>query len=488
MRFLEPGTGRHTSIPPVAYDLTYDDVFMVPRRSAVGSRQAVDLSSPDGTGTTIPLVVANMTAIAGRRMAETTARRGGLTVIPQDIPIEVVTEVTRWVKQRHLVLDTPIVLAPTQTVGDALSLLPKRAHNAGVVVDENHRPVGVVTDEDLTDVDRFTQLADVMSRDLLLLDADIAPGDAFDTLDGANRRYAPAVSADGRLVGILTRTGALRATLYQPNVDAHGRLRIAAAVGINGDVAGKARQLLDAGVDTLVVDTAHGHQESMIKAVRAVRALDPRVPIVAGNIVAAEGVRDLVEAGADIIKVGVGPGAMCTTRMMTGVGRPQFSAVLECAAEARAHGKHVWADGGVRHPRDVAMAVAAGASNVMIGSWFAGTYESPGDLQQSADGRLYKESYGMASARAVRNRTSEESAYDRARKALFEEGISTSRMFLDPQRPGVEDLIDSIIAGVRSSCTYAGAASLAEFAERAVVGVQSAAGYAEGKPLHASWN
>ncbi|MFE0225259.1 IMP dehydrogenase, partial [Streptomyces albidoflavus] len=197
MRFLEPGTGRHTSIPPVAYDLTYDDVFMVPRRSAVGSRQAVDLSSPDGTGTTIPLVVANMTAIAGRRMAETTARRGGLTVIPQDIPIEVVTEVTQWVKQRHLVLDTPIVLAPTQTVGDALSLLPKRAHNAGVVVDENHRPVGVVTDEDLTDVDRFTQLADVMSRDLLLLDADIAPGDAFDTLDGANRRYAPAVGADG---------------------------------------------------------------------------------------------------------------------------------------------------------------------------------------------------------------------------------------------------------------------------------------------------
>lgn len=240
-------------------------------------------------------------------------------------------------------------------------------------------------------------------------------------------------------------------------------------------------------MDTLVVDTAHGHQEGMIEALKAVRALDPQVPIVAGNVVAAEGVRDLIEAGADIVKVGVGPGAMCTTRMMTGVGRPQFSAVLECAAEARRHGKHVWADGGVRHPRDVAMALAAGASNVMIGSWFAGTYESPGDLQQSADGRLYKESFGMASARAVRHRTAEESAYARARKSLFEEGISTSRMFLDQARPGVEDLIDSIIAGVRSSCTYAGAGSLAEFAERAVVGVQSAAGYAEGKPLHASW-
>ncbi|SNT43796.1 IMP dehydrogenase [Actinacidiphila glaucinigra] len=478
MRFLNDAK------PP--YDLTYDDVFMVPSRSAVGSRQAVDLSAPDGTGTTIPLVVANMTAIAGRRMAETVARRGGLVVIPQDIPIEVVTEVITWVKQRHHVLDTPIVLGPHATVADALALLPKRAHGAAVVV-EDGRPVGIVTEHDLTGVDRFTQVSVVMSKDLVLLPADIDPREAFNRLEDANRKLAPAVDADGRLVGILTRKAALRATLYTPATDAGGRLRIAAAVGINGDVAGKAKQLLDAGVDTLVVDTAHGHQESMIQAVRAVRALDPQVPVVAGNVVSAEGVRDLIEAGADIVKVGVGPGAMCTTRMMTGVGRPQFSAVLECAAEAARHGKHVWADGGVRHPRDVAMALAAGASNVMIGSWFAGTYESPGDLQQTADGRPYKESFGMASARAVANRTSEESAYDRARKGLFEEGISTSRMFLDPARPGVEDLIDSIIAGVRSSCTYAGAANLSEFAEKAVVGIQSAAGYAEGKPLHASW-
>ncbi len=477
---------RFLNDQPAPYDLTYDDVFMVPGRSAVGSRQGVDLTSPDGSGTTIPLVVANMTAVAGRRMAETVARRGGLVVIPQDIPLEVVTEVIGWVKQRHLVLDTPITLTPGQTVADALSLLPKRAHNAGVVVRDG-RPVGVVTESDLTGVDRFTQLSEVMSRDLLVLDAGIDPRAAFNRLDAAHRRIAPAVDGEGRLVGILTRKGALRATLYTPATDARGALRVAAAVGINGDVAGKAKALLDAGVDTLVVDTAHGHQEGMLEAVRAVRALDPRVPVVAGNVVAAAGVRDLVAAGADIVKIGVGPGAMCTTRMMTGVGRPQFSAVLECAAEARRLGKHVWADGGVRHPRDVAMALAAGASNVMIGSWFAGTHESPGDLQQSSDGRLYKESFGMASARAVRNRTSEESGYDRARKALFEEGISTSRMYIDPARPGVEDVIDAVIAGVRSACTYAGAADLAEFAERAVFGVQSAAGYAEGKPLHASW-
>ena len=212
----------------------------------------------------------------------------------------------------------------------------------------------------------------------------------------------------------------------------------------------------------------------MISALRAVRESGPPVPVAAGNVVTAEGVRDLVGAGADIVKVGVGPGAMCTTRMMTGVGRPQFSAVLECAAEARRLGAHVWADGGVRHPRDVALALAAGASNVMIGSWFAGTYESPGDAFRDADGRLYKESFGMASARAVRLRSVADSPFERARKELFEEGISTARMYLDPQRPGVEDLIDQITAGLRSACAYAGASSLGELHERAVVGVQSA--------------
>ena len=468
------------------HDLTYDDVFMVPRRSEVLSRHGVDLASVDGTGTTIPLVVANMTAIAGRRMAETTARRGALTVLPQDIPVDVVADVIAWVKSRHLVHDSPIELDPTATAGEALVLIHKRAHGAGVVV-EDGRPVGIVTERDLEGVDRFAQVRDVMFSELVTLPEDHDPAAAYERLSAEHRRVAPVVDSDGRLVGIQTRKGAVRSSMYRPAVDDQGRLRVAAAVGINGDVAGKAQALLDAGVDVLVIDTAHGHQQKMLDALAAVRSLDPQVPIVAGNIVSAEGTRDLVAAGADIIKVGVGPGAMCTTRMMTAVGRPQFSAVLECAAAARELGKHVWADGGVRHPRDVALALAAGASNVMIGSWFAGTLESPGELFTDAEGRQYKESFGMASARAVRNRTAEDSPFERARKALFEEGISTARMYVDPARPGVEDVIDQIIAGVRSSCTYAGAATLEEFHERALVGLQSTAGYAEGRPLHTSW-
>jgi IMP dehydrogenase len=460
---------------------------MTPNRSELVSRLDVDLSTTDGSGTTIPLVVANMTAVAGRRMAETVSRRGGMVVIPQDIPFDVVADVVGWVKQRHLVHDTAITLGPTDTVGDAIHLLPKRAHGAVVVVDAGQRPVGVVTEADLVGVDRFAQVRHVMSTELLTVPAEADPRRGFDALHTGRRRIAPVVDVEGRLVGVLTRAAALRATLYRPALDAKGRLRVAAAIGINGDVAGKAAALLEAGVDTLVVDTAHGHQERMLTALRSVRALDPAVPIVAGNVVTAAGVRDLVDAGADIIKVGVGPGAMCTTRMMTGVGRPQFSAVLDCSTAARALGRHVWADGGVRHPRDVALALAAGAANVMIGSWFAGTYESPGDLYTDLDGRRYKESFGMASARAVSARTAEDSPFDRARKAVFEEGISSARMYLDPQRPGVEDLIDEIVAGVRSAFTYAGAASIPEFHERAVVGVQSAAGYAEGKPSPTSW-
>ncbi|MCY0905290.1 GuaB1 family IMP dehydrogenase-related protein [Arthrobacter sp. H14-L1] len=495
-------------------DLTYSDVFLVPSRSDVASRLDVDLSSSDGTGTTIPLVVANMTAVTGKRMMETVARRGGLAVLPQDIPLPVVSNVTSWVKQRDLLFETPLTLTPQDTVIDALHLMSKRPHNAVLIIagpegDDGGAGtfVGLVRAADCADVDRFSSLRSVMHSNVVTIDAapfdhvdhaapfdssavaglhDGALRDAFELLDAAGSDFAP-VLRDGKVIGALTRTGALRSTIYRPAVDNTGALRVAAAVGINGDVQAKAIALLEAGVDTLVVDTAHGHQRKMIEAVQAVRRVADDARIVAGNVVSADGVRDLVAAGADIIKVGVGPGAMCTTRMQTAVGRPQFSAVHECAAAAGELGAAVWADGGVRYPRDVALALAAGASQVMIGSWFAGTYESPGDLNTDSEGRRYKESFGMASARAVQHRTQGDGAFDRARKGLFEEGISSSRMYLDPARPGVEDLLDLITAGLRSSMTYAGARNLAEFHRNAVVGVQSAAGYDEGRPLRTSW-
>ncbi len=478
-----------------SYDLTYSDVFMVPSRSGVSSRLDVDLTSTDGLATPTPLVAANMTAVSGRRMAETMARRGGLAIFPQDIPSDVVARSIDKVKAAHPVFDTAVTVSPTTTVGETLSLIAKRSHGVAVVVDKDRRIIGLVTPQDAVDSDRFAQAKDVMTSDVTRVSADTTPAQVFAVLSEQHQKAAVAVHAEERRVGLMPPEGALRAAIHSPAVDHEGRLRAGVAVGINGDIQGKVRAALDGRAAVIVMDTAHGHQEKMLSALAIARDVRDvfeaetgrRVLIVGGNVVTTDGCDDLIDAGADILKVGVGPGAMCTTRMQTGVGRPQFSAVLDCAEAARSVGKAVWADGGVRHPRDVALALAAGAGSVMVGSWFAGTHESTGDLLLDAQGRQYKESFGMASKRAVQSRTRQQSAFDRARAALFEEGISSSRMYLDPARPGVEDLIDWITSGVRSSCTYAGARTLEEFARKAVVGVQSPSGYDEGRPLAQSW-
>ncbi|HET9850400.1 MAG TPA: GuaB1 family IMP dehydrogenase-related protein [Candidatus Saccharimonadales bacterium] len=469
------------------YELTYNDVFLVPSHSDIDSRLEVDLASPGPIDTHLPLVVANMNAVAGKRMAETVARRGGLAVLPQDIPLEVLADMIAYVKSRHLVFETPLTLGADNTIAEALNIIHKRAHQAIIIIDSRGRPVGIFTSSDSAGHDLFSQVGQVMSTDLISLPANLAPKAMFDKLSQQRLNVAPVLSG-GKMVGVVTKKSILRSGLYQPAVDKNKRLMVGAAVGINGDVAKKVEQVLRAGADVLVIDTAHGHQQKMCAAIKKARAVSTRVPIVAGNVVTAQAVRDLAKAGADIIKVGVGPGAMCTTRMMTGVGRPQFSAVTECASAARELGKYIWADGGIRWPRDVALALAAGASSVMFGSWWAGTYESAADIQADSQGRLFKENFGMASKRAVKNRNAGQAAYDQAKRELFEEGISKSQMFLHPERPGAEDIIDHIIAGLRSSMTYAGARTIEEFAQKAVVGVQSGAGYEEGKALPASWN
>lgn len=474
-------------------DLTYSDVFLVPRRSAVTSRLQVDLAPQDGTPATLPIVASNMNSVTGPRLAAALARRGGLGVLPQDMSLQALDAAIRDVKAQPVLWDTPIVLAPGASVADALRLLPA-APGHGVVVAAGEAPysveriLGVLPATRLATALPDAQLGDLVHAGTPSLDADDIGSErhAFDVITDAGVEMVTIVH-HGHLVGTLSARSALRSTLYRPALDGDGRLAVAAAVGINGDVAAKARALVAAGVDVLVVDTAHGHQEGMLRALADVAALNPGIPIVAGNIVTADGVSDLVEAGASILKVGVGPGAMCTTRMMTAVGRPQFSAVLETAQAARELGAHVWADGGVRYPRDVALALAAGAASVMVGSWFAGTIEAPGELQTDSEGRIFKESWGMASTKAVQARFGRLDAYERARKELFAEGISSSKIYLDPLRPGVEDLLDMITSGVRSSFTYAGADSVPEFHDRALVGLQSAAGYEEGKALPVSW-
>ncbi len=470
------------------HDLTYSDVFLVPSRSAVTSRLDVSLAPNDGTGATIPIVAANMNSVTGPRLAASLARRGGLGVLPQDMPLQQLDAAIRWVKAQSVRFDTPFTFSPDATVAEALRQVPAAAGHGILVQDDGGAYRGCIQAARLATAPSDARLGDLLHGELTAIDADDVDTArrAFDVMAAADLEFAP-VLHHGVVVGTLSRTSALRSTIYQPNVDSSGRLAVAAAIGINGDVAAKAQALAAAGVDVLVLDTAHGHQEGMLRALATVNGLGLGIPLVAGNVVTSDAVGDLVGAGASIIKVGVGPGAMCTTRMMTAVGRPQFSAVLETAEATRELGAHVWADGGVRYPRDVALALAAGAASVMIGSWFAGTIEAPGQLATDAAGRLYKESWGMASTKAVKERFERLDAYDLARKTLFAEGISSSKIFLDPQRPSLEDLLDMITSGVRSSFTYAGARTVTEFQQLARVGIQSAAGYEEGKALPVSW-
>ena len=468
------------------YDLTYSDVFLAPNKTKITSRFDVSLKTPDNVGN-IPLVVANMTAVAGKRMAETVARRGGIAVIPQDIPFDIVKGIVEYVANADKVFETPITLGPKSTISDALNLIHKRSHGAIIIIDNSKKPIGIFTEKDADGFDRFSSLDKVMSSDIICLSDTQTLSEMHEFLVKNRLSVAPVINKKRVMVGVMTPKSCLRSEIYSPNTDKTGKLRVAVAIGINGDVELKVRKLIDLGVEILVLDTAHGHQQKMIDSIKAVRALSKEVILVAGNVATKEATKDLISAGADIVKVGIGPGAMCTTRMMTGVGRPQFTAVYECSAQARKMGAHVWADGGIRHPRDVALALAAGASNVMFASWLAGTYESAADLLRDEQGRLYKESFGMASNRAVKNRNISENEIEKARKELFEEGISTSKFYIDNKKPGVEDIIDQIVAGVRSACTYSGASNIDELYDKAVIGLQSVSGYQEGMPLHSSW-
>lgn len=475
MKFLHPERDDQL-------ELALEDVFLLPAYFEGVSRTEVDLTPVDFAGGAHPIVSANMNAVTGKRMAETLARYGGLGVLPQDMTLETVERIVGHIKSASPRFDTPLVVTPEATVRDVQGIIRKRAHGMVIVVDEAHRPQGVITPADLRGRDQYSPASHVMSTRMVTVHESTSNQDAFLLMEQERIKATPVVNHDGVLIGLLTKEDAVRLELLRPALDQNGKLLVAAAVGISSGARARAAALVELGVDVLVLDTAHGHQRRMLEAIEAVKSVSGNVPIVAGNVCTARGTRALIEAGADIIKVNVGPGAMCTTRMQTGVGRPTFSAVRECALEARAMGKHVWADGGVKHPRDVSLYLAAGASRVMIGTMLCGTYESPGDIKEDHDGALFKENYGMASARAVQERTSGIDLFEQAKKGFFREGISSSKIYLREGQESVGSILVDVITGVQSAFTYIGARRVEDFYERAIVGVQSASGYHEGTP------
>ncbi len=476
MRFLHPEHDEQL-------ELSTDDVFLNPGYFDGASRLETDLSPPDFPGGSHPIVSANMNGVTGKRMAETMARFGGLGVLPQDMDLDTVERIVKHIHLADPRYDTPLAVSPRATLRDVQGIIRKRSHDLVVVVDEERRPLGVVTHAALRDRDQYTAVSTLMSQRIVALPIGIPNREAFLQMEEARVKAAPVLDAEGRLVGVITRDDTVRLELLRPALSVDGKLMVAAAVGISAQAPETAGKLLDLGVSAIVLDTAHGHQRRMLETIRAVKAVvGNKVPIVAGNVCTAEGTRALIEAGADIIKVNVGPGAMCTTRMQTGAGRPTFTSVLVCSREAHLHGKYVWADGGVKHPRDIALYLAAGASRVMVGTALAGTYESPGDVKEDKDGLFYKENYGMASGRAVSDRTADRDPFERAKKGFFREGISSSRIYMRDGQESVGAILVDMITGVQSAFTYAGVRTIREYQERAEIGVQTAAGYGEGTP------
>ena len=466
--------------------LTYDDVLLVPRRSGVRSRRDCDTSSrlTRHLPLAIPLVSANMDTVTESRLAAAMALEGGIGIVHRFMTVEQqATEVSRVKRPESIVLRDVQTLAPQRTLKDAWDLMACSDATSVLVVEADDRLVGILTVRDmLFEDDPEKPVGSLMTQGGQLVTAPVGTSheEAKRLLHEHRIEKLPLVDAQGRLRGLITARDLVRVYQHRHATrDDAGRLRVGAAVGAVGDYRERADALVAAGADVLVVDIAHGHSEHALKACRALKRRFPDVDLIAGNVATAEGTEDLIAAGVDAVKVGVGPGAACTTRVVTGVGVPQLSAVLACARAAAPHGVPIIADGGIRTSGDVAKALAAGAATVMIGSLLAGTEESPG-ATVVREGVRYKVYRGMASESAATDRYRRLAlGIDQERfDARVPEGVET----VVPHRGQVSDVLFDLTGGLRSAMSYLGARCLREFAERAEFVRMTQAGLQESHP------
>jgi len=450
--------------------LTFDDVLLVPKRSAVASRAEVSTRTRlcRGIEMAIPIVSANMDSVTESEMAIAMARVGGIGIIHRFLPIErQAAEVRRVKRAESVVIERPYTFAPHQTLREAVAFMTEHGSAGLLVVDADGRLLGLVTARDLLfeeDLDQpITRVMTPRER-LVTAPPDVTIEEAKEILHRHRIEKLPLVDEEGRLRGLIT-TRDIQNRLRYPNAtkDAKGRLRVGAAVGIRGDFLERAAALVAEDVDVLVVDVAHGHSEGVLRALERLREEFPRVPLIAGNVATAEGARDLIAAGAAAVKVGVGPGSTCTTRIVTGAGVPQLTAILDAARAARPHDVPVIADGGIRTSGDITKALAAGASSVMLGNLLAGTEESPGALIVQG-GRQYKTYRGMASLWATARRKALDSPVeDEDLSSIVAEGIE-ARV---PYRGKVADVVSQLVGGLRSGMSYCGARTIPELWENA---------------------
>ncbi|MBU5674302.1 IMP dehydrogenase [Paenibacillus brevis] len=441
--------------------LTFDDVLLVPRKSEVLPKE-VDVSTrlSDSVKLNIPLISAGMDTVTEAALAIAIAREGGIGVIHKNMSIEQqAEEVDRVKRSESGVITNPFSLSPDHLVSDAEDVMGKFRISGVPIVNEEHKLIGILTNRDLRFVHDYSiKISEVMTRDNLVT----APvGTTLQEAEGILQKHKieklPLVDEHNVLKGLITIKDIEKAIQF-PNAakDAQGRLLVGAAVGISKDTFERTEALVQAGVDMITVDSAHGHHINIIDAVRELRNRYPKLTIVAGNVATGEATRELIEAGASVVKVGIGPGSICTTRVIAGIGVPQITAVYDCATVAREYGIPIIADGGIKYSGEITKAIAAGAHGVMLGSLFAGTEESPGD-SEIYQGRKYKVYRGMGSLAAMKQGSKDRYFQDDDKK-LVPEGIEGRVAYKGP----ISDTITQLIGGLRSGMGYCGTPTLDE--------------------------
>ncbi|APC08248.1 IMP dehydrogenase [Neomoorella thermoacetica] len=444
--------------------LTFDDVLLVPGESEVLPRE-VDISSNFTRHIRLntPLVSAAMDTVTEARTAISMAREGGIGVIHKNMTIErQAREVDRVKRSEHGVITDPISLSPDHKVREAIALM-EHYHISGVPITDNGKLVGIITNRDIRFEDNHERpIKEVMTKDnLVTAPVGTTLAEAMAILRAHKIEKLPLVDADYNLKGLITIKDIEKTRRYpQAAKDERGRLRVAAAVGTSADTMTRVEALVAAGVDAIVVDTAHGQSRSVIETVKRIKAAFPAVELVAGNVATYDGARALAEAGVDAVKVGVGPGSICTTRVIAGIGVPQITAVIECARAAAEFGIPVIADGGIKYSGDITKAIAAGASTVMIGSLLAGTEESPGEIE-IFQGRSFKSYRGMGSLAAMKEGSKDRYFQEEAEK-LVPEGIEGRVPYKGP----LSETIFQLVGGLRAGMGYCGARNIAELQAR----------------------
>ncbi len=464
----------------VSEGITFDDVLLIPAYSEVIPNQ-VDVSTwlTKKIKLNIPLMSAGMDTVTEHRMAIAMARQGGIGIIHKNMSIEAQAEEVDKVKRsENGVITDPFHLSPNNTLAEADALMAK-FRISGVPITENGKLVGIITNRDLLFEEDFTKKIkeSMTSEGLITAPVGITMEEAKKILAKARKEKLPIVDENFNLKGLVTIKDIEKQIKYPLSAkDEQGRLLCGAAIGITANVLDRVKALVDAHVDVVVLDSAHGHSANVLRCVRMVKEAYPDLPVIAGNVATAEGTKALIEAGADAVKVGIGPGSICTTRVVAGIGVPQISAVMDCYQAAKEYGIPIIADGGIKYSGDVTKAIAAGANVCMMGSMFAGCDESPGTFELS-QGRKYKVYRGMGSIAAMENGSKDRYFQTNAKK-LVPEGVEGRVAY----KGSVEDTVFQLIGGVRSGMGYCGTATIEELKENGRFVKISAAALKESHP------